>query len=220
MEPQRNAETGPPVSYGENTDKALALVDKRIGIDSNNKTMAPFRVREIMDKYFFHQAGVLIIPRGNSERDGVNIGLRAAVIKDAIDQSTKSPTFRESLNYLDKLSKLMPQKTPVELKYDPINGEIADFKSRGARGDRDAMWTQGVSGRSITVEFGEGGQISRLSFEHQELQNEGPTREQIQILTKIASHNKSHWKKGLDSYRPGSITGTEAFWITFAKMGS
>ena len=220
MEPQRNAEAGPSVSYGRNTDEALVLIDKRIGVDSGKVTLSPSGVREIIDKFFYRQAGVLIIPRGNSERDGVNIGLRDAVIKDAIDQSTKSPTFKESLNYLNKLSMLMPQKTPVELKYDPSTGEIADFKSRGARGDRDAMWTEGVSGKSITVEFGDGGQVSKLSFEHQELQKTGPSREQIMVLAKIASHNKSHWKEGLDLYRPGSITGTEAFWITFAKMGS
>jgi hypothetical protein len=220
MEPQRNAENGPPVSYGENTDKALSLIHKRVGVDSGDVTMSPSEVEERVEKYFYRQAGILIIPRGNSERDGVNIGVRDAVIKDTIDQSTKSPTFKESLTYLNKLSVLTPAKTPVELKYDPFTGEIADFKGRGAKGDRDAMWTVGVSGRQITVEFGEGGQISKLSFEHQELQKNGPTRDQIMVLAKIANHNKSHWKEGLDLYQPGTITGTQAFWATFAETVS
>jgi hypothetical protein len=218
MKPGEGGDAGEVIGqirFGTKTDKALALVKDRIGLNSgDNITLSPYDVEERVEDFFANRKSILNVPRGNSERDKVNIGLREAVIEDVITRTASSPTFKESLNFLDGTSKGKPVGSTVEITFNPFDGRLADFsKSK----DMDSEWVNTVSGQKVKVTFGEGGQISQVHFEGQEGQA-GLLKSQMMLMTEIGKHNKSHWNERIPKYEPLPLKGMDMFWTKFKEL--
>jgi hypothetical protein len=227
----------PPTGYGVETDAALALVWKKKGLRDINMVLTPSSVLEKVNNFFHNETGILTVPEGTYEKDREYPMLQRSIANDVITQSI-SKISEGGIKYLDEVygKENVGFNTRILVEYNPFSGEISDFArksldSTNKRAEKElAKWVAGRSGKDFIIMFGNGGQISSLSFdvhEHQKMSghdftSNGLTLEHLKIMTVIAKYNYDHYQE----YKIGSrrfyieTPRVNIFWNAFDKIYS
>lgn len=221
-----------------NTRKALERIP-RYGLYSAKKRLNVNQVEARIAMFQNQKEGIAAVPSGSRDK----VFVRNAVILDLIE-GTEKLKMQATLKYLAETAGSNRGKL-VPLHYDPLTGQITDYRLRGKDQllasvgiqtitARETRWAQDVNKRNMEVVFAKDGQISEVTFEIEDAREpkmileSGLTKEQIMVMAGVAKHNKNNWDgKGIiqmplpeakrDMVRLGQLAGADNFWNVFAN---